>query len=157
MASVLILSARGLFWHLIFAECDLDLLRGHCRHSLWMPCLFLRCPGWSRHKDLSEPYFRSKGKFLSLGRWKRRYVCKIQSVKLSFEFPLEKRSTHSFWCLYSNTKREKSSIYFPAILYMYIVYYICIQFSSSVYPTLSDPMDCSTPGFPVHHQLSDLA
>ena len=23
--------------------------------------------------------------------------------------------------------------------------------------TLRDPMDCSTPGFPVHHQLSELA
>ena len=25
------------------------------------------------------------------------------------------------------------------------------------YPTLRDPMDCSTPGFPVHHQLLELA
>ena len=24
-------------------------------------------------------------------------------------------------------------------------------------PTLCDPMECSTPGFPVHHQLSELA
>ena len=24
-------------------------------------------------------------------------------------------------------------------------------------PTLWDPVDCSTPGFPVHHQLSELA
>ena len=24
-------------------------------------------------------------------------------------------------------------------------------------PTLCDPMDCSTPSFPVHHQLSELA
>ena len=23
-------------------------------------------------------------------------------------------------------------------------------------PTLCDPMDCSTPGFPVHHQLPEL-
>ena len=27
-----------------------------------------------------------------------------------------------------------------------------VQFSCSVGPTLCDPMDCSTPGFPVHHQ-----
>ena len=27
-----------------------------------------------------------------------------------------------------------------------------VQFSCSVGPTLHDPMDCSTPGFPVHHQ-----
>ena len=24
-------------------------------------------------------------------------------------------------------------------------------------PTLCDPMDCSMPGFPVHHQLPELA
>ena len=33
------------------------------------------------------------------------------------------------------------------------------QFSSVVHlcPTLCNPMDCSTPGFPVHHQLLELA
>ena len=25
------------------------------------------------------------------------------------------------------------------------------------HPTLCDPMDCSMPGFPVHHQLPELA
>ena len=35
--------------------------------------------------------------------------------------------------------------------------HISVQFSCSVMcPTLSDPMDCSTPGFPVHHQLLEL-
>ena len=34
-----------------------------------------------------------------------------------------------------------------------------IQFSSAAQscPTICDPMDCSTPGFRVHHQLPDLA
>ena len=34
-----------------------------------------------------------------------------------------------------------------------------VQFSSvaQLCPTLCDPMDCSTPGFPVHHQLPELA
>ena len=33
-----------------------------------------------------------------------------------------------------------------------------VQFSSVAhsYPTLCDPTDCSTPGFPVHHQLPEL-
>ena len=33
----------------------------------------------------------------------------------------------------------------------------CIQFSSvaQLCPTLCDPMDCSTPVFPVHHQLPE--
>ena len=37
-------------------------------------------------------------------------------------------------------------------------YYRNIQFSSVTQscPTLCDPMDCSTPGFPVHHQLLEL-
>ena len=37
---------------------------------------------------------------------------------------------------------------------------IFLQFSHSAaqaYPTLWDPMDCSMPGFPVHHQLLELA
>ena len=36
--------------------------------------------------------------------------------------------------------------------------YFYVQFSSVVQlcPTLCDPMDLSTPGFPVHHQLSEL-
>ena len=36
--------------------------------------------------------------------------------------------------------------------------YLHIQFSSvtQLCPTLCDPMDCSTPGFPVHHQLPKL-
>ena len=35
--------------------------------------------------------------------------------------------------------------------------YPSVQFSCSVMSTLCDPMDCSTPGFPVHHQLLELA
>ena len=36
---------------------------------------------------------------------------------------------------------------------------LSVQFSSVTQscPTLSDPVDCSTPGFPVHHQLLELA
>ena len=35
---------------------------------------------------------------------------------------------------------------------------IDIQFSSVTqsHPTLCDPMNCSTPGFPVHHQLPEF-
>ena len=39
---------------------------------------------------------------------------------------------------------------YPTFLYLF-----SIQFSSASQscPTLCDPMDCSTPGLPVHHQL----
>ena len=40
-------------------------------------------------------------------------------------------------------------------------FFLCLfkqaQFSHSVVLTLCDPMDCSRPGFPVHHQLLELA
>ena len=34
-----------------------------------------------------------------------------------------------------------------------------VEFSSvaQLYPALCDPMDCSTPGLPVHHKLPELA
>ena len=43
---------------------------------------------------------------------------------------------------------------------MFTSYFISsVQFSSVTQscPTLCDPMDCSTPGLPVHHQLLELA
>ena len=36
------------------------------------------------------------------------------------------------------------------------IHNLSVQFSHSVNLTLCDPMDYSTPGFPVHHQLPDL-
>ena len=39
----------------------------------------------------------------------------------------------------------------------YVFHYHSVQFSSVAHscPTLCNPMDCSTPGFPVHHQLPE--
>ena len=41
---------------------------------------------------------------------------------------------------------------------MFYLVYTSVQFSSDAQSclTLCDPMDYSTPGFPVHHQLPDL-
>ena len=36
------------------------------------------------------------------------------------------------------------------------VYIVCVSVAQ-LCPTICDPMDCSTPGFPVHHQLPELA
>ena len=43
--------------------------------------------------------------------------------------------------------------------YVNICMFYTFQFSSvsQSCPTLCDPMDCSTPGLPVHHQLPELA
>ena len=57
----------------------------------------------------------------------------------------------SFLLLSSPFPPPTSSI-FPSFL---LLNRQCVQFSSvaQLCPTLCDPMDCSTPGFPVHHQL----
>ena len=51
-------------------------------------------------------------------------------------------------------------IYVHAYFYVYILYDVSISQSvSSVAQsclTLYDPMDCSTPGLPVHHQLPEF-
>ena len=38
-----------------------------------------------------------------------------------------------------------------------ILHFKCLQFSHSVMSDFCEPRDCSTPGFPVHHQLLELA
>ena len=47
-----------------------------------------------------------------------------------------------FWAI------ERASIYFKG--------FSSVQFSCSVVSDSCDPMDCSTPGLPVHHQLPEL-
>ena len=37
------------------------------------------------------------------------------------------------------------------------IWILCCRSVTQSYPSLCDPMDCSTPGFPVHHHLLDLA
>ena len=57
------------------------------------------------------------------------------------------------YCVITYNRRESEK--------KYICIYMCVyiyQFSSVIQscPTLCDPMDCSTPGLPVHHQLPEL-
>ena len=40
---------------------------------------------------------------------------------------------------------------------LFVLAFCSIQFGRSVFLTLCDPMDCCTPGLPVHHQLPELA
>ena len=55
-----------------------------------------------------------------------------------FFFHLDKRKQKQFACTWHQQQYQFSSVSQPC-------------------PTLSNPMDCSTPGLPVHHQLLELA
>ena len=52
----------------------------------------------------------------------------------------------------------KTCSYFPWLTFV-ILELFSLQLSSITqsYPILCDPIDCSMPGFPVHHQLPELA
>ena len=64
-------------------------------------------------------------------------------------------SFSSIWNLIVNT----SIVFLKYVLIFFCVCVCVFQFSSvdQSCPTLCDRMDCSTPGFPVHHQLQELA
>ena len=42
-------------------------------------------------------------------------------------------------------------------VFLFYVYFNHLYWSAVVLVQLCDPMDCSTPGFPAHHQLQELA
>ena len=53
------------------------------------------------------------------------------------------------------------AMFFPVVIYgcdSWTIKKASVQFSSVAQscPTLCDPMDCSTPGLPVHHQLPEF-
>ena len=64
------------------------------------------------------------------------------------------------WVFKNNLKESK--VVFPVVMYGYeswtIKKFSSVQFSSVAQscPTLCNPMNCSTPGLPVHHQLPEF-
>ena len=60
---------------------------------------------------------------------------------------------------YTYTKVQCLSCIILFLMSVLYQVYVTVQFSSVTQscPTLCDRMDCSTPGFPVHHQLWELA
>ena len=59
------------------------------------------------------------------------------------------------WCQIGKGVRQ-GCILSPCLFNFYAEF-SSVQFSTWSCPTLCDPMDCSMPGFSVHHQLLDLA
>ena len=52
--------------------------------------------------------------------------------------------------------KKDMCVYIAVCVYIYIYIYKFSSVAQSC-PTLGDPMDCSTPGLPAHHQLPELA
>ena len=85
-------------------------------------------------------------------------------ARLSLGKLLKTNLTH---CLYAQVKKSPIMQFHRSLMSSFLLlhhtdrnfYLFSVQFSSVAqsFPTLCDPMDCSTPGFSVHHQLPELA
>ena len=80
-------------------------------------------------------------------------ACQLTVVVLDLIYPYDKTLFFLRWSECLTFLFKKAILRISAHYY----YYWSIQFGSVTqsYPTLYDPMDCSTPGFPVHHQLPE--
>ena len=64
---------------------------------------------------------------------------------------------HSLIIIFSNLS-SPTSLTLPKLAFSNIINdFSSVSSVAQLCPTLCDPMDCSTPGFPVHHQLPELA
>ena len=81
----------------------------------------------------------------------------LQQTQASRSFTIS-WSSLKFMSVLIRTLKQYASIY-SLVLHAVVLYFNNFsQFSSVAQscPTLCDPIDCSTPGFPVHHQLPKL-
>ena len=119
------------------------------------------CGGRFTSQRLQDPFQARKGKEVGSPRrvCRRSQHCwhlDFSLIKLNFRFPAS-RTLKGYICAvlshyihvicYSSQKTMKIPTY-PS----------SVQFSSVAQscPTLCDPMNCSTPGLPVHHQLPEF-
>ena len=80
------------------------------------------------------------------------------ALKLKNELTLLKRNVFEIYkfinlgCL----EVERYTEVMPCLCFLFI---FSVRFSpvAQLCPILCDPMDCNTPGFPIHHQLPELA
>ena len=92
-----------------------------------------------------------------VAKWRVLKFYKIFTVVLC-AFALWVEEMTEFWGALANTSLEMTVETISSFINSLPTYVKCYQFSSVAqsYLTLCDPMDCSTPGLPVHYQLSEF-
>ena len=94
---------------------------------------------------------------MKFSKYFRKLFCLCDSLTNKFRFSILKKNQNQInpWIFPQMLLLGHCSLSYPSLL----GFSIQVQFSSVAqsYPTLCDPMDCSTPGFPEPHQLPELA
>ena len=92
------------------------------------------------------------------------WIYRIINIEIIFQGSVWQRSLSPRQvpkeCIYtpgtkdSDQEKDTSLKHFPTMLL--ISYSVQLSSVTQSYPTLCDPMNCSTPGLPVHHQLPEF-
>ena len=95
------------------------------------------------------------GKGSIVPRLESLFLWKLSSGQFSFSVVSDSLRPHGLQHTWPPCPSPSLTICPCLCIYIYIYIY---QFSSvaQLYPTFCDPMDCSTPGLPVHCQLPEL-
>ena len=81
------------------------------------------------------------------------YILFIYFFSLHFKLPIEHLHLAALQVPQTQGVKKQSQYHFPKVSQ-----YLCCGYSAAQQClTLCDLMDCSTPGFPVHQQLTELA
>ena len=107
------------------------------------------CPGyiWWLSAAVKPQFCQSVLNSLeSIPKWGVCFMCMVNTFLCS---------KHKLWRKFPGCSHDFSTLFHLSAMKGIIKN----QFSSvaQLCPTLCDPMDCSMPGFPVHHQLQELA
>ena len=87
----------------------------------------------------------------------RKQSLKIMQGKEWCLFQQDRVENHNMWVTTQNTKSASVLGNINPRLNTTLVLSKAYSLVTQLCPTLCNPMDCSTPGFPVHHQLPELA
>ena len=129
-----------------------------------------KCQKWrKKFNPISQAYLNTVLRFFQFSEWKHLWVnpCLNQYAKINFVLSkvISVMKLDGTWTTMSKRIwRIKTVSSVLSLLLKFICQGSLILSESYIFssvaqlcPTLCDPMDCSTPGFPVRHQLLELA